>query len=78
MEADISFGGVSMEKYCKPTIVGGGEINGIVPLALAGMAATELAVVGAAAGLGLAALGGRDYSNNSRTNKKLHDFNNIV
>lgn len=68
-----------MDKYCKPTIVGGGEINGLVPLAaIAAMSAAELAVIGAASGLGLAAIGGRDFSHSSKEGRKLQDLNNIM
>ena len=45
-----------MEIYKKPTIVDNESANGGIPLALAGLSAAKLAVVGVAAGLGLGAL----------------------
>ena len=57
-----------MKPYIKPTIVGNESINGIIPLAaLAGLSASKLAVVGVAAGLGLAAAkgGGKIHSANA-------------
>lgn len=57
-----------MEVYKKPLIVGNESADGIIPLAaLAGMSAAKLAVVGVAAGLGLASMKGGNVINSSHT-----------
>ena len=57
-----------MKPYVKPTIVGNESVGGIIPLgALAGLSAAKLAVVGVAAGLGLAAAKGGGKIDSSHT-----------
>ena len=58
-----------MRTYVKPSIVGNASIGGIIPLmALTGLSAAKLAVVGVAAGLGLAAAkgGGKIHSSHTK------------
>lgn len=51
-----------MEKYIKPTIIANYHARGIIPLAaaVAGISAAQAFAIGAAAGLGLKALGPRE------------------
>ena len=57
-----------MRPYVKPSIVGNELIGGIIPLgALAGLSAAKLAVVGVAAGLGLAAAKGGEKIDSAHT-----------
>ncbi|MBR2734030.1 MAG: hypothetical protein IKD80_07275 [Selenomonadaceae bacterium] len=56
-----------MKPYVKPTIVGNESVGGIIPFALAGLSAAKLAVVGVAAGLGLAAAKGGGKIDSSHT-----------
>ena len=65
-----------METYRKPVIVGNESVGGIIPLgALAGLSAAKLAVVGVAAGLGLASLKGGNVIDSSRTKILAHRKN---